>query len=69
MVFSLIANGQEFKKVVADLEVIPDVICIQETWLRPHLSCHVTALLDVTNEKQGRRCVTFIKDTLALKKS
>ncbi len=34
---SLIANGQEFKKVVDELEVLPDVMCLQETWLRTHL--------------------------------
>jgi len=30
---SLISNGQEFKKYVEDLEVKPNVICIQESWL------------------------------------
>lgn len=31
---SLIANGQEFKKFISDLQDKPSVICIQETWLR-----------------------------------
>lgn len=35
---SLISNGQDFKKFVSDLSNPPDVICIQETWLLPHLS-------------------------------
>ncbi len=34
---SLIANGQEFKKYINDLTIKPDIICIQETWLKPHL--------------------------------
>ena len=34
---SFIANGQEFNKYVIDLEINPDVICVQETLLRPHL--------------------------------
>ena len=34
---SLIANGQDIKKYGIDLEIKPDVICAQETWLRPHL--------------------------------
>jgi len=28
---SLIANGQEFKKYIADMNKSPDIICIQET--------------------------------------
>ena len=31
------ANGQEFKKVIKGLNDKPDIICIQKTWLRPHL--------------------------------
>ena len=34
---SLIANGQEFKKFVYDMDVAPDVVCVQETWLKPQL--------------------------------
>lgn len=34
---SLIANGQEFKKFVADSVVKPDIVYVQENWLRPHL--------------------------------
>lgn len=28
---SLIANGQEFKKYVHEVDVLPDAICVQET--------------------------------------
>ena len=34
---SLVANGQELKKLVRDSETKPDLICVQETWLQPHL--------------------------------
>ncbi len=30
---SLIANGREFKKYIADMSKSSDIICIQETWL------------------------------------
>lgn len=35
---SLIANGQEFKKFISDLDKRPDIICIQETWFKPQLN-------------------------------
>jgi len=31
---SLTANGQEFKKYIYELDVVPDVKCVQETWLQ-----------------------------------
>lgn len=31
---SLIVNGQEFKHFVEGLTIKPDVICVQETWLK-----------------------------------
>ena len=34
---SLIANSQEFKRFIEETKVRPDIVCIQETWLRPHL--------------------------------
>lgn len=34
---SLIANGQEFKKYISELPQQPDIICVQETWLKPNL--------------------------------
>lgn len=32
-----ISNGQEFKGFIKELRKKPDVICIQETWLKPRL--------------------------------
>lgn len=34
---SIIANGQEFKGFIKELKKKPEVICIQETWLKPSL--------------------------------
>lgn len=34
---SLVANGQEFKRFVDAFKERPDVLCVQETWLRPNL--------------------------------
>lgn len=65
---SLIANGQEFKKVVDELEVLPDVMCLQETWLRTHLEFVTPGYNSIRCdriEKQGGGCVTFIKHTIA----
>lgn len=32
---SLIANGQEFKSFLNGVEYKPDIICVEETWLKP----------------------------------
>ena len=34
---SLIANGQELKHFIEEIDVKPNIICIQETWLKPSL--------------------------------
>lgn len=33
---SLIANGEQFKKSIQELDVVP-VACVQETWIHTHL--------------------------------
>lgn len=66
---SLIANGQEFKKVVTDLEVRPDIMCIQKTWLRPHLDFVLPGYSSVRCDrigKQGGGCVTFIYECVVV---
>lgn len=68
---SLLANGQEFKKIITDMDVVPDIICIQESWLRPHLEFVLTGYGSVRCDRvglQGGGCVTFIKDTLAYRR-
>ena len=64
---SLVANGQEFKKFVYDLPVLPDVLCIQETWLVPHLQFVVPGYTSVRKDRReghGGGCCTFVKEGL-----
>lgn len=61
---SLIANGQEFKKVVRDFDVKPDFLCIQETWLKPCLDFSIPGYVCLRKDRQDRPgggCATFIK--------
>lgn len=63
---SLLANGQEFKKIITDTDVVPDIICIQGTWLRPLLEFVLIGYSYVRYDRigsQGGGCITFIKDT------
>ena len=61
---SLIANGQELKKVVDIGEDKPDLICIQETWLKPCLDFVIPGYDSVREdlkEGTGGGCATFVK--------
>lgn len=66
---SLLANGQELKRYIYDLEVVPDVICVQETWLRPQIDFRIPGFSVVRHDRDdkhsGGGCATFIKDGLA----
>lgn len=67
---SLIANGQELKRYIHELTDKPEVICIQETWLKPHLQFIIKGYsairYDRSNERGGG-CVTFIKEGIPYK--
>jgi len=61
---SLVANGQEFKQVIEEMLQKPDVICIQETWLRPNLDFLIQGYVGVHRDRStggGGGCATFIK--------
>ncbi len=61
---SLIANGQEFKKFISDLENKPDIICIQETWLKPQLNFVLQGYVVIQKDRKqgnGGGVATFIK--------
>ena len=61
---SLIANGQEFKRFIEEAEDRPDIVCIQETWLRPHLDFIIPGYESVRSdriESQGGGCATFVR--------
>uniref|UniRef100_A0A3B3Q2D7 Reverse transcriptase domain-containing protein n=1 Tax=Paramormyrops kingsleyae TaxID=1676925 RepID=A0A3B3Q2D7_9TELE len=61
---SLIANGQEFKQSIANWKVKPDVMCIQESWLKPHLDFVMYGYVAIRQDRVrggGGGCVTFVK--------
>ena len=49
---SLCSNGQEFKKFVENLDARPNVICVQETWLRPHLDFVLQGYVSVRRDRE-----------------
>ena len=72
---SLVRNGQEFKKFIDRLDNEPEVICVQETWLRPCLDFVIPGYESVRLDRaeiRGRGvgevdtthggCATFIKN-------
>lgn len=68
---SLIANGQEFKKFIAESEVKPAIVCIQKTWPQLHLDFILPGYESVrydTDENQGGGCATFIRDGIAFRR-
>lgn len=58
------AIGQKLKRFISKLETKPEIICIVETWLKPHLNFvlngYVCELSD-RSESNGGGCSTFIK--------
>lgn len=38
---SLIGDGQEFKICTEEIKILPDVVCIQETW-KPNLDFRIS---------------------------
>ncbi|XP_053536655.1 uncharacterized protein LOC124628232 [Ictalurus punctatus] len=62
---SLIANGQEFKKFVTDLLDKPQVICVQETWLKPQLDFVIYGYTTIRNDREtgkGGGVATFVRN-------
>lgn len=61
---SLIANGQEFKHFIEELYIKPNVICVQETWLKCRLEYVLQGYNVVHHERKegnGGGYATFIK--------
>jgi len=50
---SLIANGQEFNKYILNQERCPDIICVQESWLKPCLNFSLKGYITVHKDRQG----------------
>lgn len=63
---NLIANGQEFKGLVEKCKEKPDIICVQESWLKPNLDFVIKGYDNPPNrrdrkEGNGGGCVPFVK--------
>lgn len=61
---SLISNGQEFKGHIDRVEERPEIICIQETWLRPNLVFSIKGYDSIRRDREGGSgagCGIFIK--------
>lgn len=61
---SLLANGQELKKIVSDLENKPDIICVQESWLKPQFNFVLQEYVVIRKDRKlgnGGGVATFIK--------
>jgi exonuclease III len=62
---SLVANGQEFKQMLDGLEEKPELICIEETWLKPRLDFRIPGHKCERRDREstaGGGCATFIKN-------
>lgn len=61
---SLLANGQDFKQFVASRREVPEVICVQETWLKTQFDFVLYDYAVVRHDRRdkgGGGCATFIK--------
>lgn len=62
---SLIANGQELKHMLDGLEHKPEIICIEETWLKPQLDFKIPGYKCERKDREnivGGGCATFIRN-------
>lgn len=51
---SLTANGQEFKKSLEEFKEKPEIICIQETWLKPNLDFKINGYICERKDRENR---------------
>lgn len=64
------ANGQEFKKFIANQEKGPDIICIQETWLKSQYNFLIHGYITIQRDRHqgnGGGVATFIKQGMGIK--
>lgn len=60
---SLLANGQEFKQFIEEQDVKPNIICVQETWLKPSLDFVLYGYVAVRKDRDmvGGGVATFVQ--------
>ena len=62
---SLVANGQEFKKFVSSMQDKPNIICIQETWLRAQWDFIIQGYTAIRNDRmmgKGGGVAIFVRN-------
>lgn len=71
---SLLANGQEFKGFIKNLKKKPEMICVQETWLKPALEFVIKGYDSIRRDRVGDNgggggggCIIFIKQGIQYK--
>lgn len=67
---SLIANGQEFKEYISKKESSPDIICVQETWLKLQLNFTLQGYTIIQKDRKlgnGGGVATFIKQGIGFR--
>ena len=63
--------SEEFKRCKEEAEVRPDIVCIQEPWLRPYLDLIWPWYESVRSdriENQGVSCATFVREGIAFRR-
>ena len=61
---SLLANEQEFKQFIVDMQAKPDVICVQETWLKSNVEFIIQGYVVVWRDRDVCVGGTLIKQGL-----
>ena len=68
---SLLSNGQEFKGFINNLKKKPEIICVQETWLKPALEFVIKGYNSIRRDRVGDNggggCIIFIKQGIQYK--
>lgn len=49
---SLIANGQDFKQFIYSRKEKPDLLCIQESWLKPNLDFIIKGYVAIRRDRK-----------------
>lgn len=65
---SLIANGQEFKSFLNGVEYKPDIICVEETWLKPSTDFVFQGYVCIRGDRErgnGGGCATFVRQGIS----
>ena len=65
---SIYSHGQEFKLYLSSLDIQPDVICVQESFLKPHINFSLSGYGVFRADRPlraGGGLITFVRDGLS----